>query len=216
MTDIVVGILAVAAGIMLCLAGYWTLRLLLSIWGGVVGFGVGSTLGTWINDDSYLASALGWIVGLALALIFAVLAYLYYAVAIVLSLGTMGFTIGAAVTAAVGVSWDWVIVSIGLVCGLLLALLAIAARIPMLLLVALSSLGGATIAVTGLMLLTGALDTADFDSATVTETIDERWWWSLALIVLAVCGFVAQLRRVHEIDSIRQGWAHTAAGSTSA
>lgn len=215
MTDIVVGVLAVAAGLMLCLAGYWTLRLLLGLWGAVVGFGIGSAFGAWINDDSYLASALGWIVGLALALVFAALAYLYYAVAIVLSLGTMGFTLGAAVTAALGVSWDWVIVAIGLACGLLLAGLAIVARLPMLALIALSSLGGATIVVTGLMLLTGTLDTADFDSATVTEAIDERWWWSLALIAIAACGFVAQLRRVQAIDGVRQGWDQAAADGTS-
>lgn len=215
MTDIVVGILALAAGLMLCLVGYWTLRLLLSIWGGVVGFGLGSALGTWINDDSYLASALGWVVGLVLALIFAALAYLYYAVAIILSFGSMGFTIGAAVTAAAGVSLDWVIVTIGLVCGVALGLLAIVARLPLLVLIALSSVGGATIAVTGLMLLTGALDTADFDTATVTETIDDRWWWSLAVVVIAAVGFVAQLRRVKAMDSIRQGWSYAGAGRTS-
>lgn len=215
MTDIVVGILAVAAGLMLCFVGYWTLRLLLSVWGGVVGFGVGSALGTWINDNSYLATALGWIVGFVLALLFAALAYLYYAVAIVVSFGSMGFTLGAAVTAATGVSWDWVIVGIGVVSGLVLALLAIVARLPLMLLILLSSFGGATITVIGFMLLTGALDTADFDTATVTETIDERWWWSLALIAIAAVGFVAQFQRVRAVDSIRQGWDYSGWGRTA-
>lgn len=206
MTDTVAGLLAVGVGIVLCLAGYWTLRLLLSVWAGVVGFGLGSALGAWIDDDSYLASTLGWIIGLVLALLFAALAYLYYAVAIVVSLGTMGFTLGAAVTAAAGVTWDWVIVTIGLGCGVALGLLAIAARLPMILLVSLSAFAGAAIVVTGLMLLTGVLDTADFDSATVTETIDERWGWSLALVVIAVCGIAAQLRHVRATDRLRKGW----------
>lgn len=216
MTDIVVGILALGAGLMLCLSGYWTLRLLLSIWGGVVGFGLGSGLATWINDDSYLATALGWIVGFALALIFAALAYLYYVVAVVLSFASIGFALGATVMAAIGVSWDWVLITVGVVCGLVLALLALAADLPLVLLVVLSSLAGAGIVVTGLMLLTNVIDTADFDEAALTDQIDGRWWWSIVFVVVAVFGIVTQLRRAREFAGIRQAWIQASAGRPAA
>lgn len=212
MTDIVVGILALGAGLLLCLSGYWTLRLLLSIWGGVIGFGLGSGLATWINDDSYLATALGWIVGLVLALIFAALAYLYYVVAVVLSFASIGFTLGATVLAAIGVSWNWVLVTVGVVCGLLLALLAIATDLPLVILVVLSSIAGAGVVVTGLMLLTNVIDTADFDEAALTDHIDGRWWWSVAFVVVAAVGMFTQLRRAREFAGIRQAWIQASAG----
>ncbi|MFI5428527.1 DUF4203 domain-containing protein [Aeromicrobium sp. UC242_57] len=212
MSDILVGVLALLAGLMLCFRGYWTLRLVLSIWGALIGFGLGSGLATWINDDSYLASALGWIIGIALALVFALLAYLYYAVGVILAMGSMGFALGATVTTALGVSWDWVTISVGVVVGLVVALLAIAADVPMMLLVVLSSLAGASVIVAGIMLLTGVLETADFDTATVTENIDGHWLWTLGFVLLAVAGIVSQLSHTRGIASARQGWDGHAAG----
>lgn len=206
MSDILVGLLALFAGLMLCFRGYWTLRLVLSIWGALIGFGLGSALATWINDDSYLASALGWIIGIALALVFAVLAYLYYAIGVVLSLGSMGFALGATVTGALGVSWDWVIIGVGVACGLAVALLAIAADVPMVLLVVLSSMAGATVILAGIMLLTGVLDTADFNSAKVTDDIDGHWWWTAGFVVLAVAGIMSQLSLTRGLATARQGW----------
>ncbi|MET1037643.1 MAG: hypothetical protein ABW075_05170 [Aeromicrobium sp.] len=206
MPDIGVGLLAVVAGTMLCFFGYWALRILLGIWGAVVGFGAGSAVGTWISDDNYLASAIGWIIGLALALVFAALAYLYYAVGVVLSSAAAGFALGAAITAAVGVSWTWVGVTVGLVVGLALAAVAVIADVPLFLLLILSSFGGASIAVTGLMLLTGVLETVDFDSTTVTDDIGGRFWWSLALVALALAGFMFQLQRAGVAGGVRRGW----------
>lgn len=206
MTDVVVGLLAVLAGLMLCLFGYWTMRLLLSIWGAVVGFGVGSSIAAWIDDDSHLVSGLGWIIGALLAMIFAALAYLYYAIGVVLTFGSAGFALGAAVTAAIGVSWDWVIVLIGVVSGLVLALVAIIADVPLFLLLLISSFGGASIVITGLLLLTGVVDTADFDSAAVTDDVDGRWWWSAGLVALAVGGFAVQLQRTAPRGGMHHGW----------
>lgn len=206
MSDIFVGILALVAGLMLCFRGYWTLRLVLSIWGALIGFGLGATIATWINDDSYLASALGWIIGVALALVFALVAYFYYAIGVILSLGSMGFALGAAVTGALGVEWDWVIICVGIVCGLAVALLAIAADVPMVLLVVLSSLSGATVLIAGVMLLTGVLNTEDFDKAAVTNNIDGHWFWTVGFVALAVVGIVSQLSHARGLASARESW----------
>lgn len=206
MSDILVGTIALLAGLMLCFRGYWTLRLVLSIWGALIGFGLGSALATWINDDSYLATALGWSIGIVLALVFAVLAYLYYAVGVILSLGSMGFALGAAVMGALGVQWDWVIIVVGVVVGVAVAFLAIAADVPMVLLVVLSSFGGATVMIAGIMLLTDVLDTADFESSAVTDNIDGHWFWTLGFVALAVAGILSQLSQTRGMTSARQGW----------
>lgn len=206
MSDVLVGVVALLAGLVLCFRGYWALRLVLSIWGALIGFGLGSTLATWLDDDSYLATALGWVLGLVLALVFALLAYLYYAVGVVLSLGTMGFALGATVMAALGVEWDWAVIAAGVACGLAVGLLAIAADVPMMLLVVLSSLAGASVAVAGIMLLTSVIDTADFETADVTGNIDGHALWALGFIVLAVAGVLTQLNHARGAVSARQHW----------
>ena len=129
---------------------------------------------------------------------------------------SLGFALGAAVTAALGVQWGWVIIAVGVACGLAVSVLAIAADVPMVLLVVLSSLAGATIVVTGLMLLTDVIDTADFDTAAVTDNIDGHWWWSLAFAGVAIFGVLAQLRQAMGLASARQGWSAAAPGKTPA
>jgi hypothetical protein len=215
MTDILVGIVAVLAGLMLCFRGFWTLRLVLSVWGALVGFGLGSALAAWINDESFLASALGWTVGIVLALIFSVLAYLYYSIAVILSLGSMGFALGATVTAGLGISWDWIIILVGVAVGIAVALLAIAADVPLILLVVLSSFAGATVILLGIMLFAGTLNVADFDSAKATEDIDGHWLWSIGFIALAIAGILSQLTHIKGIISARQGWHGTVASDPS-
>lgn len=211
MADILVGLVALLIGLMLCFSGYAALRVVLSLWGALIGFSLGSALATWINDDSYLATALGWTVGIVLALLFALLAYLYYAVGVILSLGAMGFALGTAGMAALGVQWDWVLVMIGVVAGVAVAALAIAADVPLLLLVVLSSLAGATVSIGGVMLLLGVLDLADLESSSLTENIDDHWFWALGHLALAVTGILWQLRRSRGVVTARQGWDGAAA-----
>lgn len=207
MTDVLVGVALVLLGLALCLRGYWTLRLILSLWGALIGFGLGASLATWINDDSYLASALGWVIGLALALVFALLAYFYYAVGVILSLGSMGFALGATVTAATGVTWDGLIIAVGMLCGLAVAVLAILADVPMMLLVTLSAIAGASVVVAGGLILTGALDVVDLDSVNATDQLDGHWIWTVMFVVLAVFGVLTQLRLTRGTAGARQAWA---------
>ncbi len=82
MTDVVLGILAVLAGAVFCFRGLPAMRIVIAFWGAFAGFGLGAALVAAIGGDSYLSTALGWVVGILVAILFAVLAYLYYAVAV--------------------------------------------------------------------------------------------------------------------------------------
>lgn len=206
MPDITLGIIAILAGLVLCFRGFWTLRLVISLWGAFAGFGLGAGLSAAINSESFLASALGWVVGIVLALIFAVLAYLYYWLAVVISLASIGFMLGATVMAALGVSWTWVTILIGVGVGALLALLAIVTDLPLLLLIVLSAMAGASAIVGGIMLLTGALDVADFTSYDVTARMRDDIWWYLLYLALMIAGVVSQSRATAVNRGVRQAW----------
>jgi hypothetical protein len=212
--DVIVGLLALAVGALFCFRGYLALRIVIPIWGAFAGFVFGAGLVESITDDGFLGTALGWGVGFAVAIVFSLIAYLYYEVAVIIGMSAIGFTLGVAVMVAIGVTWSWVIVLVGVVVAVALALLAIIADVPMMLLTLLTATAGATTMVTGLMLLVGTLSTEDFEVSATTETLDDSWWWYATYAVLVVIGIVAQVRDQERLrQTLRQNW-ETSGGRT--
>src|SRR6188768_2790218 len=134
MADIILGILAIIAGIALLTAGQFVLRLVIPIWGFFAGFAFGAGLVAGFADERFLGTVLGWVLGLVFAVVFAVLAYLYYYVAVILAMAAFGFAIGSGLVVALGVDWNWVAVLVGLVVGAVLGLVAVLGNMPMLVL----------------------------------------------------------------------------------
>ncbi len=208
MQDIVVGVLAIAVGALFCFRGYLAMRVIIPIWGAFVGFFVGAALVAAFTDASFLTNLLGWIVGLVVAVLFALIAYLYYEVSVLIVMASVGFTIGTTVMVALDVTWNWLIILVGVAVAVGLAFLAIAADVPTLLLVILTALAGSSAVVLGIMLLVGTAETADFRTEIFVQEIDDQWWWYVIYGVLAIAGIVAQIRVVENLrSSIRASWA---------
>lgn len=211
MQDVIFGLVAIAAGALFCFRGYLAFRIVIPVWGAFVGFGAGAGLVASITGDGFLRTGVAWAVGLATALVFAVLAYLFFEVAIVIGMVSIGFALGTSAMVALDVSWTWLVVLVGVVVGALLAAVAIAVDLPMLLLVVLSALGGASAITTGVMLLAGTIDTRDFDDDDLTTRAVDGWWWYAVYIGLAVVGIVAQVRGADRLRrSVRASWAERA------
>lgn len=207
MTNIVVGILAIAVGALFCFWGIVAMRIVIAIWGAFAGFNLGAGLVAAIGNEAFLSNAVGWIVGILIAVLFALLAYLYYAVAITLAMASIGFALGTTLMAGLGVSWNWVIILVGVVIGILLAWLALAVNLPAVLLVVLSALGGSTAIVGGLMLLFDAARTTEFTSPDITANISHSWWWYALYLVFAVAGVITQVRMLNRDTGLQQQWA---------
>ena len=207
MADIVLGLFAIVAGAVILFAGQFVLRLVIPIWGFFAGFAFGAGLFSELADERFLGSVLGWVSGFVCALLFALLAYLFYAVAVVLAMAAFGFAIGSGLVVALGIDWNWVAVLVGLVVGAVLGLVSVFGNMPMVVLAVASSVAGAVSVVGGLMLLVGALNSADFTRGTFPDAIDNSWLWTLLLVVLAVVGIVAQTRaRVETSRTVRETW----------
>lgn len=207
MQDVLVGLLAIIIGAMFCFRGFIALRVMIPIWGALAGFMLGAGIVAGAGDDGFLRTAAAWIVGIILGMLFGLLAYLYYEVSIILAMASIGFTLGTGAMVALGVSWNWVIVLVGVIAAMALAYVALVGNLPGFVLIVLGALAGATSIVAGAMLLGGVLDTADFTSASVTERIDDSWWWYALYVALAVVGIFAQLREIDRIRmSTRQAW----------
>jgi hypothetical protein len=206
MTDILLGILAIVAGAVMLFAGQFVLRIVFPIWGFFAGFAFGAGLFAQLADERFLGTVLGWVSGLVCALLFALFAYLYYAVAVVLAMGAFGFAIGAGLVVALGIDWNWLAILVGIVVGLLLGVVSIIGNMPMVVLALVSAFAGAVTVVAGLMLLLGSIDSADFTQAGFTSAVKDSWGWYLTLLVLAVLGFVAQTRARLMQRSVREAW----------
>jgi hypothetical protein len=214
MNDVVLGSLALLAGAAFCFRGYLAMRLLIPIWGAFAGFSLGAGLVAAVADERFLATFAGWALGLVLAVVFAAIAYLYYAVSVVIVMASTGFLIGASLMVALDVSWTWLIVLVGVAVGLALAALAIVVDLPMIILVIVTALGGASAATAGLMLFAGALDSEDLTQGDVVARVQTDWWWYATYVVFAAAGIVSQLRAAEQLHlSMQEAWREPTASS---
>ena len=207
MADIVLGVLAIVAGGVMLVAGQFVLRFVIPIWGFFAGFAFGAGLVAGISDVRFLSTALGWVLGLVFAVVFAVLAYLYYYVAIVLAMGAAGFAIGSGLIVALGITWNWLAVLVGLAVGLVLGLVSVFTNVPMMLLVVVGSIAGAVGVTGGLMLIVGSLNSSDFSRGDFTDRVSGSFGWTLLFLVLALAGIVIQgMQRALRSQTIHEAW----------
>lgn len=207
MEDVVVGILALVIGGLFCFRGYLAMRLIIPVWGAFAGFTLGAGLVAYFTDEGFLSTLVGWLVGIAVGVVFAMIAYLYYAISVLIAMASIGFTLGASAMVALDVTWSWVVILVGVLLGALLAFLAIVADLPTALLVVLSAIAGAIAMTAGVMLIVGALETDDFTAVAATERIKDDWWWYVVMIALAVAGLLSQVRTVDSLRaSLRSAW----------
>lgn len=205
--DLVIGLLAIAVGAMFCFRGAVAMRIVIALWGAFAGFMLGAGAVAGADGSGFLRTTLGWIIGWVLALAFGAVAYLFYEVAIVLAMASIGFTLGTTIMIALGVSWSWVVILVGVAVGTLLAMVTLAANLPLVLLVVLSAFGGASAMVTGVMLLVGTVGSDEFTRAAAIDRMQTSWWWYVAYLVLAVAGMVAQFRFLESLrGTARDQW----------
>jgi hypothetical protein len=182
------------------------MRIVIPLWGAFAGFMLGA--GIVAGDAGFLATALGWIVGLVVAVVFGLIAYLYYEVSVIIGMLAIGFVLGTSVMVALGVTWSWVIILSGIVLGLALAFVGIVGDLPMLLLTVLTALAGASTMIIGLMLLFNVVDVDEFSSGLTTEVLDDDWWWYVIFSVLAGAGMIMQYNDTdRRRDSLRAAWS---------
>ena len=216
MADILLGLLAILAGGVMLFAGQFALRIVLPIWGFFAGFAFGAGIFAELADERFLGTALGWVSGLVFALIFALLAYFFYAVAVILAMAAFGFAIGSGLVVALGIDWNWVAVLVGVAVGAVIGIVSIVGNMPMVVLAVLSSVAGAVSVVAGLMLLFGILNSEDFTQASFSSAVDASWIWWVVLVVLAVIGIVAQTRqRVLVQRTVNEAWYARTADPTA-
>ncbi len=190
-----VGLLALLLGAAFCFIGYRFFRILIPIWGFFAGFFFGAQGVVSLFGGGFLSTVTSWVIGLVVGLIFAALAYFFYYAAVVILGGSVGYSIGTGLIAALGLSQQgFIAVIVGLVVAVALAILIIILNLPKILIIVFSALGGASTIVAGFLLLLGRIPLASFGYGTVSAIILNSWLWLIVWLVLAGAGMVVQWR----------------------
>ena len=196
---VITALVVLLIGIAFCFAGYTFFRILIPIWGFLVGFSLGAT---GVVIPGYLHTTPSWIAGLVVGVILAILAYLFYYAAVVILAASVGYWLGVGALIATGAVFSPLAVLGGIVLAVILAILAMRFNLPKVLIVVFSALAGASAIVVGVLALLRIIPAGSIQYSSVSTIIRGSWPWSVAWLVLVIAGIAAQLR-----STPRHTWA---------
>jgi len=192
--QLVIAVIALVLGLLIAFGGWRFFLLLLPFWGFIVGFNVGTEATVALFNEGTFATLLSWIVGFVLALVFAVLSYLYFYAAVALIAGGVGYALGAAAWGLIGNEHGFIAFVIGIIVGVAFAVGTLALHVPKVLVVLLTSIGGAALVVAAWFILTGQVPTDNITWAKICSLISASFIWAVIWVGIAVAGVLAQLK----------------------
>lgn len=211
MGEILVGLLAILVGVTFCFSGNTMMRILFPFMGFFAGFSVGAGAIAAIGGDGFLGTVLGWVVGLFVGLLFALLAYFFYAFAVVLAFAGLGFSATAGLLSLLNMDWNWLVVILGTVVGIIFGVFAIVTSMPLIVLVIATSFFGSAVVIYGLMLVFNTASFGDFSNGTVMQIIRDRFGLYLLWVGLAIAGAMSQSQKLAtEAQEMQKLWNSSA------
>lgn len=152
----IIGALFLAlVGAALLLNGYRWFRLLLPIWAFFVGFSAITALSSGLFGQNFFSTAVACIPGLLLGVIFAVLSYMFFSLAVLVWAGSVGFALFAGLLAALGINGWFIVWLAGIAGAVLFVILASRAELKKFLPILLTAGAGATMLISAVLLLFG-------------------------------------------------------------
>ncbi|HKF84701.1 MAG TPA: hypothetical protein VKB30_02880 [Candidatus Limnocylindrales bacterium] len=191
--QLVIAILAVVLGALFAFGGWRFFLVLLPFWGLLTGFSIGTEATRALIGDGTFATLTSWAIGIILALVFAVFAYLYYYAAIAVLAGTVGFIIGSSLWGLIGSDDGLIAFILGIALGAVFAIAALMLNVPKYLVIALTAIGGAAMIVAGWFILTGQIPTDNITWFQIGNVIADSFLWLVIWLGIAVLGFIAQM-----------------------
>jgi hypothetical protein len=187
-------------GSVLLLSGYRFFMFLLPIWGFFFGFGLGAQAVQAAFGDAFLSSVTSWVVGFVVALIFALLSYLFYFAAVALIGGSLGYTLAVGLLEAIGLNFGLLVWLIALVVGVVFAIGVIVLNIQKWVVIIATAWLGAGLILGTFLYLFGGAPAQQASLNLVRVAIQGSPFWTIAFIVLAAIGIVAQYQSTRRVE----------------
>ncbi len=207
MGEILVGVLAVLVGGLFAFQGGNLMRILFPLFGFVAGFSAGAAMISGITGDGFLSTVFSWIVGFCVALLFALLAYFFYAFAIVLAFAGLGFSLAAALLSLFNLDWNWLVIILGTVTALIFGVIAVVGSLPMTVLIIATSFFGSAMVIYGLLLVLNIASFGDFSNGNVYEAIRNNIGLYILWLTIGITACITQLRIFGEqMKAMQEYW----------
>ncbi len=201
---LLLGALAIGIGLAFAFWGFRVFLILLPIWGFFAGFLLGANGVEYIFGDAFLATATGWVVGFLLGLLFAVLSYLYYWVAVILLGGALGYQLTIGLLQWIGFDAEGIIAFLlAIVGGAIFAVGFFLLRMPAVLVIVATSISGAAATIAGVAIGLGIIDYQEMSGGIfgVHASSDVGWIGIIAAIALAFAGAIYQARTISDMTA---------------
>jgi hypothetical protein len=202
-----VGLIDLLVGLGLVFGGLRVFFALLPIGAFLIGGYIGFAAIYQFFDDGFLAFMVSLLAGLAAAIALAVVSYLlWYAGALILA-GGVGALLGSGLMAALDVSANWLVFLVSLAGAALAVAIAYYLNIPAVVVIVVSSLIGASVAVLGAMLVLNRVNFEDLEEGPAIAAVNEDWFWVLVWAVLAGVGIWFQYMTSKDIELPEGRWS---------
>lgn len=139
------GLIALLFGTVLTFFGYRLFLVLLPIWGFFFGLWLGAQSMQVLFGVGFFATVTSWVVGFIVGLVFAVLSYLFYLVAVAIIAGSLGYLVAVGILLAIGLSMNWIVWIIGILVAIALAAVTLIFNLQKWVIIIATSLVGAAV-----------------------------------------------------------------------
>lgn len=206
MDQVWVGLAEIGLGLVFCFLGHSAARVVLGVWGAVLGYLTGSVvyllLWDWLGGG-ILGAVPIQVFAIAMALLMAWLSFAFYTVGVLLSMGSVGWGVGILLSQVLHLP-GWLSFALAMLVAAGLVMVGWTLNLPKLLLIVLTALVGAGAVVDGIQLLIGNR-LQWFDDAAWRLEFATHLAWSGAFVALAIAGIAVQLRQPSE-DTLREAY----------
>jgi hypothetical protein len=209
--DILLGIFLIIFGLTITFMGTAVFFAVLPALGFALGFFTGAAGMLAIFGDGFLSTIGGWIAGFVIGLVFAFISYFWWYAGVLLSAGGLGALLGTGLAQVFGLDDGFLYFLFGLIGFIAFMGIALVLNIPIYVIIVASSLAGANLLVVGVLVLFNQIGSEDLGYGTASAVIDESWWWSLVVLVVAIVGASFQLSVRERLVVPQDKWVNASA-----
>jgi hypothetical protein len=139
------GLIVSIFGALMCFFGYRMFIILLPLWGFFFGLVLGAQSMQALFGTGFLSTVTSWVVGFVVGLIFAGLSYLFYAAAVAIIAGSIGYALTVGILLAIGMQMGFLMWLIGIVVAVIFAVVTMVLNIQKWVIIIATSLAGAAV-----------------------------------------------------------------------
>jgi hypothetical protein len=187
-------LIALFLGAVILFGGYRLFLILLPIWGFFFGFGLGAHTVTMLFGQEFFATITGWVVGLVVGLVFALLAYFFYAIAIAIIAGSLGYAVGVGFMNLIGLDGGFLVWLVGIALAIVVIFVTFKWNLQKYVIILATSVGGTVVIVGTFMFGLGGMAVANLGQNPVRFALSNNPFWAILAIILVVAGVVVQLQ----------------------